>query len=265
MSLVRTSRSLQEHISSQSGKSPWRRFLVLCLLLLFALAANIVLAVTAAPADTSVTLFIWLWVISFLPYLAACIFVLNTKAGVGRWQWMELGVILGGALVLRAMLLPIPPDLSHDSWRYLWDARVTLHGYSPYVYGPGDPLFLHLRDFIYDNSRFRSVPTLYPPGAQAIYLISYLLAPSNLFFLKGMFIVFDLVTCVALAFFLQYRGLDPARTIIYAWSPLPIVEFAIQGHVDAVTLTFTLLALLCSLSNRQSMRILTGFLIAMAT
>jgi hypothetical protein len=233
--------------------------------LLFALAANVVLAVTAPPADTSVTLFTWLWVISFLPYLAACIFVLNTKAGVGRWQWMELGVILGGALVLRAMLLPIPPDLSHDSWRYLWDARVTLHGYSPYVYAPGNPLFLHLRDFIYDNSRFRSVPTLYPPGAQAIYLISYLLAPSNLFFLKGMFMVFDLVTCVALAFFLKYRGLDPARAILYAWCPLPIVEFAIQGHVDAVTLTFMLLAVLCSLSNRRSMRILTGFLIGMAT
>ncbi len=265
MSLVRASHSLQAPISSQPVKSPWRRSLILGVLFLLALATTIALAITAPPPDTSVTLFIWVWIISFLPYLAACIVVLKTKAGTGRWQWVELGIILVGALVLRAVLLPIPPDLSHDSWRYLWDARVTLHGYSPYVYAPGDPLFLHLRDFIYDNSRFRSVPTLYPPGAQAIYLISYLLAPSNLFFLKGIFIGFDLVTCVALAFFLKYRGLDPARTLIYAWSPLPIVEFAIQGHVDAVTLTFTLLAVVCSLSNRQSMRILTGFLIAMAT
>src|SRR5205085_12283022 len=63
----------------------------------------------------------------------------------------------------------------------------------------------------------------------------------------------------------KYRGLDPARTIIYAWCPLPIVEFAIQGHVDAATLTFILLAVLCSLNNRRSARILTGFLIGMAT
>lgn len=265
MSLVQVSRSFQERVSSKSVKSPGRRFLVLCVLLLLTLTVNTVLAITAPPPDTSVTLFVSLWIISFLPYIAACIFVLRTKASAGRWQWMELGVIFVGALLLRAMLLPIPPDLSHDSWRYLWDARVTLHGYSPYVYGPGNPLFIPLRDFIYDNSRFRNVPTLYPPGAQAIYLLSYLLAPSNLFFLKGMFMMFDLVTCVALAFFLRYRGLDPARAIIYAWCPLPIVEFAIQGHVDAATLTFTLLSVLCSLSNRQGVRILAGFLLGMAT
>jgi hypothetical protein len=265
MSLVQVPRPSQEPISSKPFKRPYERFLILCLLLLLIVTANIILAVTAPPPDTSVTLFVTLWIISFLPYILSCIFVLKTKPGAGHWQWMELGIILMGALILRAMLLPIPPDLSHDSWRYLWDARVTLHGYSPYVYAPGDPLFAHLRDFIYDNSRFRSVPTLYPPGAQAIYLLSYLLAPSNLFFLKSMFMVFDLGTCAALAFFLlKYRGLDPCRAILYAWCPLPIVEFAIQGHVDAATITFMLLAVFCSLSNRRSARILTGFLIGMA-
>jgi hypothetical protein len=265
MSLVQAPDSSQEPISSKPFKRPYERFLILCLLLLLIVTANIILAVTAPPPDTSVMLFVTLWIMSFLPYILSCIFVLKTKPGAGHWQWMELGIILVGALVLRAMLLPIPPDLSHDSWRYLWDARVTLHGYSPYVYGPGDPLFVHLRDVIYDNSRFRNVPTLYPPGAQAIYLLSYLLAPSNLFFLKGVFMVFDLVTCAVLAFFLKYRGLDPCRAVIYAWCPLPIVEFAIQGHVDAATLTFMLLTVVCSLSTRGSARILTGFLLGMAT
>src|SRR5579884_1947498 len=265
MSIAQASRPPQElHLEAPGRQGRWR-FPALCALLLLAVGYTILLAQKAPPPDGPVIPFVPLWMLGFAPYLAACLIVLATPAPTDRRQWSELGLILVGALVLRAVLLPIPPDLSHDSWRYLWDARVTLHGYSPYVYAPGDPLFLHLRDFIYDNSRFRSVPTLYPPGAQAIYLISYLLAPSNLFFLKGIFIGFDLVTCVALAFFLKYRGLDPARTLIYAWSPLPIVEFAIQGHVDAVTLTFTLLAVVCSFSNRQSMRILTGFLIAMAT
>src|SRR5258708_13243112 len=44
------------------------------------------------------------------------------------------------------------------------------------------------------RSRYRNVPTLYPPGAQVVYLLSYLLAPSNLYFLKGLFVVFDMVT-----------------------------------------------------------------------
>jgi len=76
---------------------------------------------------------------------------------------------------------------------------------------------------------------------------------------------FDMVTCGVLALLLTRKGLDPRRVIIYAWCPLPIVEFAIQGHADAVTITFTLLAVLCATSNRRGARALTGFLIAMAT
>ena len=163
------------------------------------------------------------------------------------------------------MLLPLPPNLSHDSWRYLWDARVTLRGYSPYVYLPWDKIFLSLRDFIYENSRYRNVPTLYPPGAQAVFLLSYLLAPSNLFFLKGIFIVFDMVTCGALALLLRQKNSDPRRAIIYAWCPLPIVEFALQGHVDVITITFTILAVLCATATWRGSRAVTGFLIGMAT
>lgn len=265
MSILQAPRPAQEQSGSATiNRSRWRLPL-LCMLLLLSVAVNVLLMVKAPPPDSPASLFATLWLLSFLPYGAACILILTTKAPGGRQSWLELGIILAGALVLRAMLLPIPPDLSHDSWRYLWDARVTLHGYSPYVYGPGDPLFIHLRDFVYNNSRFRNVPTIYPPGAQAIYLISYLLAPSNIFVLKAIFVGLDLVTCVALIFLLKHRGLDPARCIFYAWCPLPIVEFAIQGHLDASTLAFTALALLASFSTRRGARVLTGFLIAVAT
>ncbi|MBV9691000.1 MAG: hypothetical protein JO202_14980 [Ktedonobacteraceae bacterium] len=246
MSVVYTTRSLQKIFQSVSVKRPWLRPLLLCLLLLLAVGINIALRVTALTPNTLITSFMQLWMISFLPYFAACALVLTTRARTGVWQAVELVVLLVGALLLRALLLPVPPVLSHDSWRYVWGARVTLHGYSPYVYAPGDPRFLTLRDFIYDNSRFRNVPTVYPPGAQAIYILSYLIAPSNLFVLKGIFLGFDLVTCIALALLLRRRGLDLSRSVIYAWCPLPIVEFAIQGHVDALTVAFTALTILCA-------------------
>jgi len=127
-------------------------------------------------------------------------------------------------------------------------------------------VLLPLRDnLLYTNSRFRNVPTIYPPGAEAIYILSYLLAPSNLYFLKGIFIVFDMVTCGALALLLKRKGLDPRRVIIYAWCPLPIVEFAIQGHVDVITLTFTILAVVSTANTRPGGRVLTGILIGLAT
>ncbi|MDQ2887903.1 MAG: DUF2029 domain-containing protein [Chloroflexota bacterium] len=265
MSLVQEIRSSSERSTPPMTGRPWMRCLLLAALLLCSLACTIVLRVVAPPADGPVSPFLQVWMLGFVPYIGATLLVLLTRTAGGRWQWGELGIILLGALLLRAILLPVPPDLSHDSWRYLWDARVTLHGYSPYVYAPGNTQLAFLHDFIYDNSRFRNVPTIYPPGAQAIFLLSYLLAPSNLFFFKGILVAFEIVTCIALALLLKRNGQDPARIILYAWCPLPIVEFALQGHLDAITIMFTVLTLLCNTASWRGARALTGFLLALAT
>lgn len=249
-----------------TASHPWRHILALCLLCLLSIITSILLAGAAPKSDNQITPFLYAWIVSFLPYFAACAFVLATKPLTGRWRRIELSIILLGAFLLRAMLLPLPPGLSHDSWRYLWDARVTLHGFSPYVFAPGDKTLAPLQNTIlYTNSRFRNVPTIYPPGAQAVYLLSYLLAPANLYFLKGIFLVFDMVTCVALVVLLGRKGLDQRRVLLYAWCPLPIIEFAIQGHVDVITLTFTILAVLSAANRSVRGYMLTGFLIGVAT
>lgn len=234
---------------------------MLSLLLLISIGLYITLIVVFPQMQS----FLMVWLLCFAPYGAACAFVFLTKPSEGRWHWIELGLIIAGALIFRAMLLPLPPNLSRDSWRYLWDARVTLHGYSPYVYTPENSIFASLRDFIYANSRYRNTPTLYPPGAEGLYVFSYLLAPSNLYFLKGIFMVFDMTTCGALAWLLARRNLDPRRVIIYAWCPLPIIEFAIQGHVDVITITLMVLAVLCATFTFRGSRLLLGFLIGLAT
>src|SRR5437667_5876849 len=151
MSITQT-RSTDE-IRSVAGAAghPWRRLALLSVLLAMSIGCNIYLLLTAPPPDVNSGPFTISWLLSFLPYLAACIVVLVMKPQTGRLRWIELGLLLVGALVLRAILLPVPPDFSHDSWRYLWDARLTLHGFSPYVHPPASRLFIPLRDFIYNN------------------------------------------------------------------------------------------------------------------
>src|SRR5437667_10707007 len=254
--------SLKPLISSH----PWWHLLALSLLCLLSIIAAILLKWAAPKSDDNIAPFLYAWMISFLPYFAACAFVLATKPLTGKWRWIELGIIVLGAFILRVMLLRLPPGLSHDSWRYLWDARVTLNGFSPYVYAPGSKVLAALQNTIlYTNSRFRNVPTLYPPGAQAVYLLSYLLAPANLYFLKGLFVTFDMVTCVALIVWLGSKGLDHCRVLLYAWRRLLILEFAIQGHVDVLTLPFTILAILAASNHSSRGYMLTGFLIGLAT
>jgi hypothetical protein len=256
---------MQSPISAPTTKHPWLRLLFLFASLLLSIALYIVLSKVAPPEDGPLLLFLPAWSICFLPYFAACAYVLATKPLAGRWFWIELGVILLGALIFRLMLLPLPPGLSRDVWRYLWDARVTTHGYSPYVYGPGSPVLIPLRDILYINCRFRNIPTDYPPGAELIFIPGYLIDGHSLLGIKSLFLVFDMISCGALTWLLARKNLDLRRVIIYAWCPLPIIEFAIEGHVDVLTVTFIVLSILSATSTSRNGRILTGFFIGMAT
>lgn len=270
---MQLARSCKTSLKQVTASAPWWRALVLGILLALSLACSAWLIsrspVKALPIDVNVyTLIASVFLpysMSFLPYMLACVLVFTTRPASGRWRWLELGLILGGAALLRALLVPLPPNLSRDSWLYVWDARVFVHGYSPYVYAPGNKILMPLWNFVFQNSRYRNVPALYPPGAQYVYALSYLLAPDNLYALKGIFVLFDLASCVVLAKLCLRKGLDPARVILYAWCPLTIVEFALQGHVDALPITFTLLAALTASDRSWHGRGLTGFLIGMGT
>ena len=233
-------------------KHPWWRSLTLLILLALSVAICLLVMGTTPQGDVLTLTFMQMWMIGFLSYFVGCALVLVTKPSDGHWLWVETGIILVGAFILRAILVPLPPvsGLSRDSWRYIWDARVTLLGHSPYVLAPGNPLYLQLRNFIYTHMRFRNVPTIYLPVAQGVFALSYLLAPSNLFALKGLFVVYDMVTCGALTWLLARKGLDPRRVILYGWCPLPIIEYALQGHVDLLTIMLTFLSVLCAYSTR---------------
>jgi hypothetical protein len=258
MSLIETS------IQQKQAAIVWR-LPVLVLLLICALGVESGFLVNQFRPGEPPYLFLFFYLLGFIPYLLACMLILRTQASKGRMGWLELGVILGGGLVLRWVLLGVEPILSPDSWRYLWDARVTLHGYSPYVYAPENPVLAFLRDAPYYKMGFHHVPTVYPPFAQAMYLLAYLIAPANLVVLKAIFVLFDLITCLVLVALLRRRGQDMRRVLIYAWCPLPILEFAVQGHVDALAITLTVLAILCSEASWRGSQVMTGALLGLAT
>ncbi len=99
-------------------------------------------------------------------------------------------------------------------------------------------------------------------------MVGYLLSSTNLLGLKALFVLCDMVTCGALAWLLAKKGLDARRVVIYAWCPLPIVEFAIEGHLDVLVILFTVLVALSATifgTDGRKGQVLTGFLIGMAT
>ena len=108
--------------------------------------------------------------------------ILYFIAGLIVWRNPQLGkaalyIILLCGLAYRIPLVVSGPFFSSDINRYVWDGRVQAAGINPYIYIPADKRLEQLRDKeVYPNiNRKEYAPTLYPPGAQVIFLATYLI------------------------------------------------------------------------------------------
>jgi hypothetical protein len=158
-------------------------------------------------------------------------------------------LILTVAVLLRTLVLPLPPTLSDDIQRYLWDGRVATSGLNPYVHEPDATEVSELRDEAWERLSHRQVPTVYPPLALAAFSVAAHF-PAPAFALKLLLTLFDLVTCALLMVLARAVGLPGYRVAWYAWNPLVSLEVAGMGHVDALGVTCMVLLAIC-LSHRR--------------
>jgi len=225
-----------------------------------------VLAVAGAYAGEPVLL---LWPLALLTalYVAAVWLVLRTRPAASRAARLaELGLLLALGVVLRGAVFGTAPDLSHDAYRYAWDPYLLAHGVSPYLHTPSDPALLPLRDgAIWPQLNWRTSPTIYPPGAQAFFLLVYLVAPLNIFAVKAAMVLCDAGVALLALVLLRRRRLDARRVLIYWWSPLPVLEFALNGHLDVVAILLTLAALVVAEQRWRGARAAAGMLLGVAT
>ncbi len=193
--------------------------------------------------------FVAVCLVAGLIYLLAVRLVLRGGT-TPRTTWLVLAV----ALLLRAIVLPGPAFLSNDINRYVWDGRVQVAGINPYRYMPADPALAALRDatvFPFIN-RADTARTIYPPAAEALFFLTQWLA-SGVLAVKVAMVGAELVAIGALLALLGRAGLPRAQILVYAWHPLPVWEFAGNGHVDALAIAFVALALLAAAADRQAL------------
>jgi alpha-1,6-mannosyltransferase len=210
------------------------------------------------PAHARVTYFFWFFNLQTLAYLAACALVIRYEPGRPA-----LLLVLVVAAILRFSLLPTIPAHSTDIYRYVWEGLVQTKGVNPYRHVPAAPELAHLRDsYVYENiNRKDYARSPYPPVAQVIFAASALIRPYGVTTLKVIFFLFECVTIAALILLLVRLGMNPARVVVYAWSPLAFWEVAQNGHIDAVAVTFIALAALAAAHDRRAT---TGVFVACA-
>ena len=232
----------------QRGRALAGAGLVLFLLVLAELACHLPGSVATIGTDRRLQVFVGLECVAGIVYFGA---VWLVRSGpVPRQATL---VVLVFAAAMRVVPLAWPPFLSSDLFRYVWDGRVQAHGINPYLYLPAAPQLEFLRDDeIYaSTNRSEEAPTIYPPMAQLIFA-AIGQTWSSLTMVKLVMTGFETVTIGCLTLLLRRAGMAMAGVLVYAWNPLPIWEYAGNGHIDAASLGFIALAMLVASTRRRN-------------
>lgn len=168
------------------------------------------------------------------------------------------GILLLAA-VLRVALFAVPPSLSDDVYRYRWDGRVQAAGRNPYAEPPAAASLAPLRDASWQRINYPRIRTIYPPLAQVLFATTYRIDDGVAAF-RIAATVGDLLCIWLLLACLSAYGLPVWLVALYAWHPLPVVEFASSGHFDAWAMAAVLAVVLAHRRGRPLLS--TGLLAA---
>ena len=171
----------------------------------------------------------------FLPWLAMPLAVV--WLAVSAWVWRHPGtpwtLILAVSVLLRVLAAAEPPGLSSDIYRYAWDGHVSRSGVNPYAWPPDDVHVAALADTRIQPAINRpAARTVYPPGAQTLFAV----LPYDVDLVRAAMITAELFGLILMVMLLGRLGQDPARVILWAWSPLAIYEVGNGGHLEAALL-----------------------------
>lgn len=220
-------------------------------------------------ADRPLLSAIGLLTFAFLPYIVCVAVVYRQPASPDATRGMrhpQFWLILCFAVLFRFVLWWSEPFQEIDYYRYLWDGRVLAAGFNPYRFSPATieaadpdgPLTSNsveaaeLRHFaeltrlspsiktIFERIHHRDVPTVYPPVSQLVFAAAAWCTPVDapvkwhVRVLKAIMLAFDVATIVLVGSLLAAIHEPTTWSLVYAWCPLVVKEFANSAHMDAI-------------------------------
>ena len=145
----------------------------------------------------------------------------------------QLLTILISLFLVKTIFVNTDPIGSDDYYRYIWDGKVHANGINPYLYKPdAEELKVLQSDLLPDKVSYPHIKTIYFPVSQWIFVIAYWISGENAVGLKIIYLLFELITLIALYFLLKYFNVDLKYLLIYAALPLITFQFFIDAHID---------------------------------
>ena len=163
-----------------------------------------------------------------------------------------LYIILALAIALRLSFIAILPIGSEDMYRYIWDGMVQSHGVNPYLFAPSDERLTSLHSSLLPAVlAFPDLKTIYFPFSEWVFFVSYLFSGEAVWGFKFVIVVAEIATIAGLMALLKQLTIPIKFVLLYAVSPLPIVQFAVDGHLDAIGLPLLIVALIFFLRGQK--------------
>lgn len=193
------------------------------------------------------------------------LFMLYTALFFTTWKLIQLEknfwFLAGAALLFRLIFIVGLPILSQDFYRFIWDGRMMLAGWNPYLYLPENLLIEGTAPVAQTRVLFEGMGSLsaqnytnYPPLNQLIFALATLLGGKSIL---GSVIVMRLVIIAAdlgVLFFgkklLENFNLPGNRIFWYILNPLVIVELTGNLHFEGVMVFFLMWSLYLLQKNK---------------
>lgn len=166
------------------------------------------------------------------------------------------------AFVLRLSFVGMDPIGSEDAYRYVWDGKVQANGLNPYLYPATDPHLAFLRSPLLPAAmNHADLRTIYFPLSEWIFYGCYVVSGESLWSYKLVYLAAEALTIFGLFLLLRGAKIDRKFLLLYALCPLPIIEFALDAHLDAIGLPLLIFALFFYRTDRP---ILSYFVLALS-
>ncbi|WP_299361638.1 mannosyltransferase [Winogradskyella sp.] len=158
-------------------------------------------------------------------------------------------ILVISAILFRLLFLFAIPNLSQDFYRFIWDGRMILEGFNPYLYTPDS--FILKGEFPIANAKELHSGmgelsamhyTNYPPLNQLCFVLGNLLPGqsiiSSVIGLRLIIIMADIGTLYFGKKLLEYLKLPSNRIFWYILNPFIIIEFTGNLHFEGIMIFF---------------------------
>jgi alpha-1,6-mannosyltransferase len=158
------------------------------------------------------------------------------------------------AILVRLSFTATPPIGSDDVYRYIWEGKVQASGNSPYLYRPDAEELRHLHSSLLPSAvNHPEMKTVYFPLTQWVFFLCYQIGGESVWSLKLALLLAETLTIIGLLRLTTLLGIPASSALLYALCPLPILQFAVDAHIDGLGLPLLVFGLLSYQRNKRVM------------